>query len=76
MYFEDMLVERDRELAALKKPTSTIEEYDSYVWDTRGGAKKGDVPVKEYDHGMDSSRYMCAFKDLRPTNIKYSGRVY
>ena len=76
MYFEDMLVERDRELAALKKPTSTIEEYDSYVWDTRSGAKKGDVPVKEYDHGMDSSRYMCAFKDLRPTDVRYSNRIF
>lgn len=75
MYFEDCLVERDKELVAAKKPVCTIEEFDSYVWDTRGGQKKGDVPVKEYDHGMDSCRYLCA-RDIRPTDVHYSGRIY
>lgn len=75
MYFEDCLVERDPELVQKKHPTCTIEEFDSYVWDVRGGQKKGDVPMKEFDHGMDSCRYLCA-KDIRPTDIHYSNRVY
>lgn len=75
MYFEDALVERDQELVKAKKPTCTIEEFDSYVWDTRGGQKKGDQPVKEFDHGLDSDRYLCA-RDIRPTEVRYSSRVY
>jgi PBSX family phage terminase large subunit len=75
-YFEDALVERDRELAMAKKPTCTVEEYDSYVWDERQGLKKGDQPVKENDHGMDQSRYMVARFDLRPTDVHYSQRWY
>lgn len=70
MYFEDCLVERDQELAKAKKPTCTIEEFASYVWDTRGAQKKGDVPVKEFDHGMDTDRYLCA-KDLQPGGVQY-----
>lgn len=75
-YFADALIERDPELAAHKKPTCTIEEFDSYVWDTSNGAKQGDHPVKEDDHGMDTDRYMVARFDLRPTDIRYSQRVY
>jgi len=75
MYFEDCLVERDQELVRAKKPTCTIEEFPSYVWDTRGGQKKGDAPVKEDDHGMDADRYLCA-RDIRPTDVTYSTRVY
>lgn len=75
MYFEDCLVERDPELVAAKKPTCAIEEFDSYVWDTRGGQKRGEQPVKEYDHGLDADRYMCA-RDIKPTDIHYSSRVY
>jgi PBSX family phage terminase large subunit len=70
MYFEDCLVERDQELVKAKKPTCTIEEFDSYVWDTRSGQKKGDVPVKESDHGMDTDRYLCA-KDISPSGVSY-----
>lgn len=70
MYFDDCLVERDQELANAKKPTCTLEEFDSYVWDMRAGQKKGDVPVKEYDHGMDTDRYLCA-KDIAPSEISY-----
>lgn len=75
LYFEDALVERDQELARMKKPTCTVEEFDSYVWDTRGGQKKGEQPIKESDHGMDTDRYLCA-RDIRPTDVRYSSRVY
>lgn len=75
MYFDDCLVERDEELAKAKKPTCTIEEFDSYVWDTRGGQKRGEQPLKESDHGMDSCRYMCA-RDLVPTNVTYHKSIW
>jgi hypothetical protein len=75
MYFEDCLVERDKELALAKKPTCTIEEFDSYVWKEGPGVGYKDEPVKEFDHGMDSCRYLCA-RDIRPTGVKYSSRVY
>lgn len=70
MYFEDCLVERDMELVNKKHPTCTVEEFDSYVWDMRQGLKKGDQPVKEYDHGMDSCRYLCA-KDIQADGVSY-----
>jgi phage terminase large subunit len=70
MYFDDCLVEVDQELAKAKKPTCTIEEFDSYIWDTRQGMKKGDQPVKESDHGMDCDRYICA-RDLAPNSVSY-----
>lgn len=75
MYFENCLVERDPELAKMKHPTCTIEEFDSYIWDTSAGQKRGEKPVKEFDHGMDSCRYLCA-RDIRPTDVRYSQRVY
>lgn len=76
MYFDNCLVERDPELVARKLPTCGIEEFDMYAWDTRNGQKRGDVPVKEFDHSMDCDRYMCARLDLRPMSISYSQRVY
>jgi PBSX family phage terminase large subunit len=76
LYCADGLVERDPELVSRKKPTCTIEEFDSYIWDTSNGAKQGDKPVKEDDHGLDTSRYACARFDLRPTDVRYSQRVY
>lgn len=70
-YFEDALVERDQELVNTKKPTCTIEEFDSYVWDIRAGQKKGEQPVKEFDHGLDGDRYYCAGRDLVPGAVSY-----
>jgi PBSX family phage terminase large subunit len=76
MYFSNLLVERDRELADRKQPTSVIEEPESYIWDTRNNAKRGEVPVKEFDHGMDTDRYGVAYFDLVPSSVKYSQRIY
>ena len=76
LYFENALIERDQELARQKKPTCTIEEFDSYVWDTRQGLKRGEQPVKENDHGCDCDRYLVARFDLRPLSVGYSQRVY
>lgn len=71
MYFDDCLVSVDPELERLKKPTRTIEEFDSYIWDTRSGAKRGEQPVKEFDHGMDACRYMTAHLDLQGSSVSY-----
>ncbi len=64
--FRDSLVEVDSDLAEGKQPTCTQDEPESYVWDTRQGLKKGEQPVKAYDHGMDCLRYLCAHFDLTP----------
>lgn len=76
MIMRDSLVERDLDLAEGKQPTCLEEEPESYVWDTRQGMKKGEEPVKEYDHGLDALRYLIAQLDLRPTDVRYSQRVY
>ncbi len=72
----DCLVERDRDLAEGKQPTCLEDEPESYVWDTRQGAKKGEQPVKESDHGLDALRYLVAYFDLVPSTVKYSQRIY
>lgn len=60
---QDSLVQRDPELTAKKLPACTEEEFDSYVWDTRGGRRSGDEPVDKFNHGMDTTRYVVAHFD-------------
>ena len=75
VYFDNALIERDSDLSARKKPTCTIEEFDSYVWkETPTGIKE--EPKKEDDHGMDESRYMVARFDLAPTGITYYPSIW
>lgn len=59
VFLRDSLVERDQLLTDAKKPTCTEEEIPAYVWNP---AK--DEPVKEDDHGCDTSRYTVADSDL------------
>jgi hypothetical protein len=68
-FMRNALVERDLALAEAKKPTCTVEEVPGYIWDTRPGKPPKETPVKEDDHGMDTTRYMVAERDLggRPT---------
>jgi phage terminase large subunit len=66
-FLRDSLVERDHALADAKKPTCSEEEFESYVWD----AQK-EKPVKDDDHGMDTSRYMIAHRDLQYSEVTYS----
>lgn len=58
-FLRDSLVERDQLLTEAKKPTCTEEEIPGYVWNP---AK--DEPVKEDDHGCDTTRYTVADSDL------------
>lgn len=76
MYFSNSLVDPDPELVATKRPKCTIEEYEMYIWDTRQGAKKGDQPIKEHDHGMDCTRYMVAQHDLIESGVSYYPSIW
>jgi PBSX family phage terminase large subunit len=57
------LFERDEELVQAKKPTCTVEEFPAYVWDTGGGRKIKEQPLKEDDDGMDTARYVVLARD-------------
>ncbi|HEY6793393.1 MAG TPA: hypothetical protein VI248_01780 [Kineosporiaceae bacterium] len=57
-------LERDPVLVDAKKPASTAEEIPGYVWDTSGGKKPKEAPVKEMDDGCDAGRYLVAERDL------------
>lgn len=35
----------------------TIEEFESYSWDTKAQKRGEDKPIKEHDHAMDRNRY-------------------
>lgn len=71
MYFENMLVERDEQLAHSKKPVSAIGEFPLYIWRKSADGSQQEEPVKENDHGMDTSRYFVAHLDLQPTGVSY-----
>lgn len=64
-FHRDALIERDPDLADRKKPTCTVDEFDSYVWDTSANRRKGEHPMKVDDHGMDALRYLVATIDLQ-----------
>lgn len=70
------LVARDPDLAARKLPTCLQDEPESYVWDMRQGMARGEQPVKEHDHALDAVRYLVAHFDLKPSDVRYSNRVY
>lgn len=44
-------VEVDEKLVEAKKPVCTADEFDSYVWDTGNGRRKGETPVDRDNHG-------------------------
>jgi hypothetical protein len=63
--YQGAIAERDEILAAINKPTSTAEEFDSYVW-PKGidGRTIKEVPADVNNHGMDAMRYACAYVDF------------
>lgn len=63
-YLRDMLVEVDPLLREKRQPASTLEEYESYVWKRTADGSFGEEPAKDFDHGMDATRYMVAHFDL------------
>lgn len=66
-FFEDATVEIDPNLKEKGRPTSTIDEFDSYEWDVRQSNILGEItkehPKKKDDHGMDAMRYFIRFLD-------------
>jgi phage terminase large subunit len=58
------LAERDERLVEARKPASTVEEIEGYVW-ARGsdGRAAKEEPIKLHDHGMDTMRYAVAYVD-------------
>ena len=51
----------DQELLERNLPTCTADEFPSYVW---ADAKTKEEPVKAYDDGLDTLRYVVAERDL------------
>jgi hypothetical protein len=64
---DETLVERDQVLVDALRPTCTKDEFASYVWAVKPNGRKKEEPVKEDDDGMDASRYLVAFEDLKGT---------
>jgi phage terminase large subunit len=62
-YLENSVVEIDADLLNRHEPTSSESEYEVYVWDTTNNRKRGEEPVKKYDHGKDRDRYLVTFVD-------------
>jgi hypothetical protein len=60
---------RDESLVGEGKPASTVEEFPGYRWLRRGSSesptdkKPVDEPLKENDHGMDTTRYLVVDRD-------------
>lgn len=69
-FMRDSLVERDPELEDAKKPCCTEDEITGYIWEDKGK----EVPRKQDDHGMDTTRYTVAEQDLgsRPRVTSFS----
>lgn len=60
-------VETDEHMAEAKKPVSTDQEFDGYVYPKGVDNKPNkEAPVDLDNHGMDTMRYAVAYEDLRP----------
>lgn len=60
-FMADCLADPDEDLREAKQPLSTIDEFDSYIWDNRTGRKE--KPVDANNHGMDTTRYLVMAVD-------------
>lgn len=50
-YFNNCLVQVDRDLERRKMPTCSVQEFNVYVWKKGTDQNEKDEPAKEYDHG-------------------------
>ncbi len=66
----DSLVGADAALRARRKPCSTIEEIDGYVWDTREGKAPKEIPIQQDDHGMDAMRYAAMYLETPAREVR------
>lgn len=79
-FMKDALVYRDEDLEGEGKPTSTVEEFPAYRWLKRGTSEHPsdkrpvDEPLKENDHGMDTTRYLVVDRDpIRRAGLRVVG---
>jgi PBSX family phage terminase large subunit len=79
-FMRDALVHRDEDLEGEGKPTSTVEEFPAYRWLKRGTSESPadkrptDEPLKENDHGMDTTRYLVVDRDpIRRSGLRTVG---
>lgn len=51
-----------------KRSVNLIKEGRNYIWDTDADGNKLNVPIKDFDHGMDAMRYAVfgQLADFRP----------
>lgn len=62
-------------LKVLKKCRNLIQEFQSYVWDSKKAENGKEQPLKVFDHGLDALRY-CVYthygakKDLREVSAE------
>lgn len=71
-YLRGALVAPDAALIDRKKPTCSEEEIEGYVWDTSAGRKRGEEPFKRDDHGMDATRYLVAYFDVKSPELFFA----
>ena len=64
-WFRDALIHpRDPRLEEKKRPCSSEEEFDGYVWDTsKNDQGLKEKPLKKDDHAKDEERYVVAYVD-------------
>jgi PBSX family phage terminase large subunit len=70
-FMRDAVVKRDVALGEAGKPTSTIEEITGYVWPEGKTGDQAEEPVKEDDHGMDTTRYMASHRDRSEYRVRW-----
>jgi phage terminase large subunit len=57
---------QDYKIIVTPDSKNTIKELNNYVWND----KKASVPIDEYNHSIDASRYAHGRLSLRKTTIK------
>lgn len=60
LFVKGSLLERDPSLIDARRPGSTEDEVEGYVWNDR---TRREEPRKEADDGMDMTRYVVTFRD-------------
>lgn len=63
-------------LRILSKCKNTIMEFSAYRWDPKGQERGEDKPIKQFDHAMDSLRYVVNGNRILWQRIVIKGRGY
>lgn len=54
------------------KCKGTIKEFGQYAWNAKAAERGEDEPIKQFDHGMDASRYFVRTMGLAKREKTYS----